>query len=543
MKRIAVWPAAAAHSRADFLTALSSLFEIEIIPLNSISNSPRDLDALISFDRYKDIAESDWSAIPILNFDGDPDRTTLGRVTFCDASRVDPTLRGQTVRGEFSTRTLASLPEFASLATGEATPVWRQNLRCLRHEYAAVDICELSPGETLRERLVPGRCFGLIVLIHFLRGVCGRAWSAPPPRATIIIDDPNLRWRTYGHIRFGELVRHASTFNYHVAFAQIPLDSAFFHRPTAELFRSARSRVSLTIHGNSHLSRELDSLGSAWDADRLLVQALRRTSRFERKSGIAVSRVMVPPHEACSETVMAEMAKLGFEAVALTSVDRVGRAVTNDSSRVVPSLTNGFGRADVTRSGMPVLIRRPLSAESEVALRAFLDQPIILYGHESDFRHGLGFLEVAAAAVNSVPGVMWSDLTALCGANYLWREEGAELRIQAFTRRARIVVQPGIRRIVVEPLTEPTAGESPVERLSPGQVRVADSTETHIDLETRTEPFELEIEFVARGKLNPQDLRTPQLRVAPVLRRVLTESRDRSHPLRRRFFNAVQARS
>jgi hypothetical protein len=73
------------------------------------------------------------------------------------------------------------------------------------------------------------------------------------------------------------------------------------------------------MHRNNYTREELRSPRSVEEADRLLAQALRRTARFEARTHLAVSKVMVSPHESVGLPVLAELPKFGFEAVAAAS--------------------------------------------------------------------------------------------------------------------------------------------------------------------------------------------------------------------------------
>ena len=152
----------------------------------------------------------------------------------------------------------------------------------------------------------------MLPLILFLRTLTeDQRWEQPPLQACFMFDDPNLHWRTYGFVDFAQIAAHAQMHNYHVCFATIPLDTWFVHKPTALLFQQYRDQLSLLIHGNDHIAQELARPYSDEELNRNLRQALRRIDEFERRSGVEVSKVMAPPHGACSESTLGEMAHLG----------------------------------------------------------------------------------------------------------------------------------------------------------------------------------------------------------------------------------------
>jgi len=352
-----------------------------------------------------------------------------------------------------------------------------------------------------------------------------------------MVDDPNLRWRTYGHVDFAEVVRHATIHNYHVCFATIPLDLHFVDRGTVALFRSTPRRMSLTVHGNNHTRQELGKPASVEQADRLLAQAVLRTARFEAKHALAVSRVMVPPHEACGSFVLKRLPGFGFEALASTAPwladvgERCGAAPAGD-------LLTGFGPAEITMWGMPVLLRHQLGAHDEAILRAFLDQPIILHGHERDFRTGLGCLEDASRVINRRPGVVWADASTLSRSCYLSRRSGAELGVRPFSRRLKVSVDGDVETVVVEPLMRGSrdASETAVPT-GGGLVRVADDASTRIAVEARDSAVDLEIELLASSRIEPHQVTDGPRRGRAVVRRMATETRDRARPLAQLMVN------
>ena len=58
--------------------------------------------------------------------------------------------------------------------------------------------------------------------------------------------------------------------------------------------------------------------------------------------------------------------------------------------------------------GLPLLPRYRLDKpRDDLVFRAFLDQPLILYGHHQDLAGGLDALSGAAAEINSLGDVRW----------------------------------------------------------------------------------------------------------------------------------------
>jgi hypothetical protein len=286
-------------------------------------------------------------------------------------------------------------------------------------EVAASFPAELGPDEALRDRLAPGRCLALLPLVHLLARL--RAPAEPPvTRAAFVLDDPNLHWPRYGPVDYAVLAGHALVHDYHVAMAMVPLDGWLAHPRAVHVFRTSPQRLSVAIHGNDHAGPELGRVRDAASAARIAAQALRRMTAFERRTGIAVSRVMVPPHEELSEPAVAGLLRCGYDAVCTTRpypwLAAVGRHwLTRPPGADVLA---GWWAAPRIGDGLPLLLRHGFDhAREDLVLRAFLGQPLIVYGHPGDLADGLEPLAETAAAINRLGDVRWGSLGELARAS------------------------------------------------------------------------------------------------------------------------------
>jgi hypothetical protein len=279
---------------------------------------------------------------------------------------------------------------------------------------------ELQEGEALRERLRPGRHRALLTLARFLRDLTARG-PAPPLRAAFVIDDPNLRRARYGHVDYEVLLRDARAHGYHVSIATVPLDGRLAHPRAVRIFREGRAHLSLCIHGNDHDGPELGRPRSDSRALALVAQAVRRTMAFERRTGLAVDRVMVPPHERLSEPVARALCTCGFQAIATTRpypwlADTLNRSWLERPADAGPLV--GWRPFDVVAGDLPVLLRADFEhhPREDLALRAFLGQPLILYGHHDLLAEGPDALAQAAAEIDRLGDVQWCRLGAIAPA-------------------------------------------------------------------------------------------------------------------------------
>jgi hypothetical protein len=420
-------------------------------------------------------------------------------------------------------------PSSRVLASVGGNPVWWQSGDAGRPLFlSAHPPAQLREREALREHFRAGRFMGLLPLVHFLGALLGeRGWTPPPLRASFVIDDPNLHWPSYGFLRYRQLIDHASRHGYHVGFATVPLDGRLVNPRAAALVRENPSALSLLMHGNDHTSRELGRLGSDADAEAAIAQALRRIAALERRSGVAVERVMAPPHGACSEPALRAMFRLGLEAACIS------RPHPWRDGLPAPTPLTGWHPAELVGGGLPVLPRYSLSnPRADLVFRALLGQPLILYGHHGDFADGLDLFAEAAGYVNGLGEVRWGPLGAIARSNYTTRQVGEVLHVGMHARRIAVEVPGGVRALQVE-VPEPFGGTAS-HRLAhaggPAEVTFDEGLGT-ARLTLDETPTTIELTLPADRPLAPAVVAAPHFRPWPAVRRIAVEVRDRVQPL------------
>ena len=463
-KLIGVMPARERSARRRLFDALEQTFPVRFEGRQPNEHAGLDaavvlpaantlVDALpLSLPRLVALAEE--GATPPPSPIGAPHNPTGAVVALARGEPLDPRLRRLRLH-DAALDCVHSLPANGShevLAASGGQPVWVTSDR--HADAVALAPAELAGDECLRDRVRDGRFLAGAALVRFLRSLCAdMSWRPPPLRASILFDDPNLHWPSYGYLNYRELVRQADRHGYHVALAMVPFDGWFVHAPTARLFRDRPDRLSLIVHGNNHARLELARAGDASRWRSLLSQALRRVAAFERRSGVPVARIMAAPHGVCSEEVARELTDLGFEGLCISRpfpwLARPGRpwlAKPEGSSALV-----GWHPASVVTGGLPVLLRQPFGAPfEEIALRAFLDQPLILYGHHQDLEGGVEQLADLAGAIRRLGDVAWMSPGEIARSNVTtWRESG-QLRARMFSRRAEVELPPDVERITAE---------------------------------------------------------------------------------------------
>jgi hypothetical protein len=456
-------------------------------------------------------------------------RTPSSTVALADDGRLARPLRKRNIAEHAHAGELTLEPQSTRdiLARVNEQAVWWQSsdgrLQCSLYPLA-----ELGGGQTLRDHLCPGSFMGLLPLLHFLGMLLAdQGWELPAPRAAFVIDDPNLHWPSYGFLKYPQLAEHASRHGYHLAFATVPLDGWRVDARAVATMRAHSAALSLLIHGNDHVARELAGLGSDRQAEAAMAQALRRVAALERASGLSVARVMAPPHGVCSEAALRAMFRLGFEAACIS------RPYPWRDGLPAPSPLAGWHPAELVAGGIPVAPRQALTASSEeLVFRALLGQPLILHGHHGDFADGLDLLEQAAADINDLGEVRWGPLDGVAGGAYATRRLGDTLLVQMYGRRVSIDVPEGIDALRV--LAQESLGGAGWHEVRYGDDVAQMSFKEEVGVsETLAVDAggKLDLELVIERPLDPLQVAAPRCKAWPLARRLLVEGRDRLQPL------------
>jgi len=255
-------------------------------------------------------------------------------------------------------------------------------------------------------------------MLLFVRCAAGdRAWHRPGHYANLSIDDPWLT-KAYGHLDYAALLPEMQKHNFHTTVAFVPWNYDRSDPEVARLFREHPDRLSVCIHGDNHDHREFADYQTIPLERQVhdIKQAIARMEAFSEKTGVPHSRVMVFPHGIAPELTLAALKRYNFLATANSEYVPLG----------TPSPTDPFfflGSATLQFANFPSLRRYPAEGTFKrlrLAVNAFLENPLLYYGHEYLFDNGIGAFNATADAVNElVPGVAWKDLTYI--ARHLYR--------------------------------------------------------------------------------------------------------------------------
>ncbi len=155
---------------------------------------------------------------------------------------------------------------------------------------------------------------------------------------------------------------------------------------------------------------------------------------------------MAAPHGACSEGMLEQLPKCGFESATISHGSL--RAHNKDKAW---TRQMGFAPSEWIQD-CPVLPRWRLAAgaQNTILLAAYLQQAMILVGHHGDLKDGIAVMDELAGFINALGSVHWQNMAELSRANYRYRKIGETLKLQPFGRKLALQVPDSVTRLVVE---------------------------------------------------------------------------------------------
>ena len=248
----------------------------------------------------------------------------------------------------------------------------------------------------------------LIPYLLSIRMAAGdRGWHAPGYYANFTIDDPWLR-EPYGNVSYLKLLEEMKRHRFHTTIAFIPWNYDRSQTDVVALFREHPQQFSIAIHGNDHDQEEFPSLESRPLQRQLgaLQQAGARMQEFTRRTGIPYDRVLIFPHKIGPAQTVNGLKSLGLLATVNSNNVPAGALPPSDSLAPLSEVTLEYGN-------IPSISRTHagLVSPSEIAMRLFLENPVLLYSHEDFFRSGSGNFSPIAETVNKLqPETRWASL-------------------------------------------------------------------------------------------------------------------------------------
>jgi len=415
------------------------------------------------------------------------------------------------------------------LALSGDCALWKRlSLPEQRHEAFCTSLEAWSEARCLFDLVNSRRFMCILPLINWLRALSDwDEWQRPTLHGAFIFDDPNLHAARYGFVRFPEIAASAKENNFHVAFGTVPLDGYYASRKAASVFRSWEDAISLCVHGNNHTRRELG--GSLPGAGRLALmrQALHRVESLERRTGLRVSRCMVPPHGACAEATLPALVDAGF---LCASVSHGSLHAENPAAEWTARLGPA---SSVVIGGLPIMPRFPLGDQAAVSalLAAYLGQPILPMGHHGDVESGLGPLVELADYINSLGKVKWACLDDVSCSLHALRVVGRTVWVRLVARRARFSVPQGSSELrVVAPWLDSRQDEVWMHEVGLASrpvilQRLADGSFCGV-----LRSANIEVVVVRTGIGDSRGGKAPRTAYSAIARRLAAEARDRVLP-------------
>jgi hypothetical protein len=246
-----------------------------------------------------------------------------------------------------------------------------------------------------------------------------RGWHAIDHYANLTIDDAWLR-QPYGYLDYEDLLAEMKRHDFHTTVAFIPWNYDRSEPGVVSLIRKHPGRFSICVHGDNHDHKEFTT-----DQDKPLSrqifaikQALGRMDRFQSLTGIPYDKVMVFPHSIGGEGVLEGLKSYNYLATVNGWNVPMDRANPPDLSFALRPVTLSYGNfPSISRYSAEVPIPRSL-----IAVGAFLDNPLLFYGHHGMFASGIGAFDAVADDVNKIePATRWRSLGEIVRHLYLVR--------------------------------------------------------------------------------------------------------------------------
>jgi hypothetical protein len=270
-------------------------------------------------------------------------------------------------------------------------------------------------------------------VVMFLRyGAGERGWHTGGHYANLTIDDALLR-EPYGHVKYWNLLREMQSHNFHTTIAFIPWNFDRWEPKVVSLFRTHSDRFSVCVHGDNHDHQEFPSF-----RDKALAlqtanirQALARMEEFHKLTGIPYDRVMVFPHSIAPAETLGALKRSNYVATANSQNIPLGSQAPADPTFALQPVTLAYANFPSLRRYSAEVAIPP----SELAVDAFLGNPLLFYVHQEYFAGGPARFDSIADEVNRIePATEWRGLGYIAERLYVERSrDDGNYDVKAFS--------------------------------------------------------------------------------------------------------------
>jgi len=408
--------------------------------------------------------------------------------------------------------TLDVSPTFVCAGVGEANVfVWATDVVFNVSKLLTAEI----EFEQATEQYIPA-----IIFLRFAFGE--RCWHNPRPGAGFIIDDPLLR-RSYGFIKFPQLLASAKKHQYHITLAFIPWNHWRTRTRDAQMFLKYSDCFSPCAHGCDHTNQEFRST----DYERLLrmiFAARQRMERHQTRTGLTSEPLMVCPQEQYSlEALRAFADSRQFLGLICTACipRNLSTPQIHGADLLLPAQDSFYG--------FPVFKRHYWNGMAAFAMALFFGKPAILVEHHEFLRNGsVAPEEFAQKLAELRPDLQWKSLAETVTATHTRRRvSGDKWEVRFFTDTFQLEFE--LKQPIDLKLFRRMAETTRIERVRVDGREVPFSREdgflmleTHLDY-----PQTLSVKVDCRS-VKPTKFYSPGVRyqASVALRRGLSELRD-----------------
>ena len=282
--------------------------------------------------------------------------------------------------------------------------------------------------------------------IIFLSYAAGdRAWHLDGHYANLTIDDAWLT-QPFGKLDYLGLLREMKQHGFHTTLAFVPWNFDRSHQSLVTLFQSQPDYFSICLHGNDHKHREFGEyrVNPLQQQTADVKQGIARMERFHTLTGLPYDRFMVFPHGVAPQETFAVLRRYDFLGTANSQNVPLGTPFPSDPLFVLRTYTTAYG-------GLLSLYRyaaMPEVSRLNIAIDAFLGNPLLFYSHENLFAGGIGAFNSQAEAVNEIqPTTQWKGLGYISRHLYLTRSRGETAAdVRMLTNEMELTNQSGAER-------------------------------------------------------------------------------------------------
>jgi hypothetical protein len=412
------------------------------------------------------------------------------------------------------------------IAKQEENAIWYiDENQTYKRYYSLIPPCNLENYQSLKDKFNSKDFIQVLPIIAFLRELEEPdSIIYPAPKASIIIDDPNLHRSKYGFIDYNNMVADSKLKGYHINLATIPLDLFYSSKKALKLIKTNNSQLSLVIHGNNHTSEEL-MVNSYTKSYSKLLTIKNRVEKYYKKYGVRIGEIIIPPHGVMSREFLRSIAVFDILGACIS---RPFPWYSGKSGNQVIKENENYSRmfpADIIE-GTPIVPR--MKDLEDVPFKLLLHIPLIPYYHHNDFKKGIDKFGEIVKHINKYADVTWTSLKDIFHSNYIIKIDNKKATVYLFSKQVNIHLPEEIENVRFQIINN-IGPSREMELWIDGQKLAMDYSDDNIysspEILTKDKRnFMIRINSVS--ELDMQNLTPERTSLKAIIRRILTEVRD-----------------